>query len=59
MNAFKLNGQAGSMLRIAICDHFKIPYHEIYRKVKNMYAGSSIIETDDGSKYKLTLTKIE
>ena len=59
MNAFKFNGQAGSLIRIAICDYLKIPYHEIYKKVKEIYCGSSIIVLDNGDKYKITLEKIK
>lgn len=59
MNAFKFNGQAGSLIRIAICDYFKIPYHEIYRKIKQVNCGTSTIILDNGDKYKITLEKIE
>ncbi len=59
MNAYKLNGIAGSTLRIAICDYLQISYSEVYRKVKNINPYNSTITLDTGEVYKLTLIPIE
>lgn len=59
MNAYKLNGIAGSTLRIAICDYLQISYSEVYRKVKNINPSDSTITLDTGEVYKLTLTSMK
>jgi hypothetical protein len=58
MNPYKFNGNVGSLLRIAICDFFKIPYYSIYKKkIKNVDIHNSTITTDSGEVYKITLIK--
>jgi len=57
MNSWKLNGRASSLTRQAICKCLNIKHSEIYKAVKEI--NGDIIVTQDGSKYCLTLTKIE
>ncbi len=58
MNAYRFNGIIGHYARKAIIDGLDIPLCMIYKKVMNIIEDGIII-TDDGKKYKLTLTKIK
>jgi len=57
MNSYKLNGIAGHTCRAAICESLKIRHIDIYKVVKNIDS-NGIIETNDGTKFKLKLEKI-
>lgn len=57
MNSYKLNGIAGHTCRAAICESLKIKHVDIYKVVKNIDL-NGVIETADGSKFKLKLKKI-
>jgi len=57
MNSYKLNGIAGHTCRTAICESLKIRHFEIYKVVKNIDS-NGVIETTDGTKFKLKLEKI-
>jgi hypothetical protein len=59
MNAYKLNGIAGSMFRKAVCEKLKIPHSEIYKEIKNIDFKTGIIETKVGDKYEFKLEKIK
>ena len=57
MNSYRLNGIAGHTCRAAICESLKIRHVDIYKVVKNIdYNG--VIETADGTKFKLKLEKL-
>ena len=60
MNAYKLNGIVGHLLRRAICKKLQIHHTDIYKVVSDAYTTSeeSIIETKEGKKYKITLKQI-
>jgi len=57
VNSYKLNGIAGHTCRAAICESLKIKHVDIYKVVKNIDL-NGVIETTDGSKFKLKLKKI-
>ncbi len=57
MNSWKLNGQAGHLVREAITKGLNIPFIDLYKTVKNI-DNKGIIETKDGKKYKLELNEI-
>jgi hypothetical protein len=57
MNSYRLNGIAGHTCRAAICDSLKIRHIDIYKVVKNIDS-NGVIETTDGTKFKLKLEKI-
>jgi len=56
VNSYKLNGIAGHTCRAAICESLKIKHVDIYKVVKNIDL-NGVIETADGSKFKLKLKK--
>jgi hypothetical protein len=58
MNSWKFNSTARHILALSITNFFKIPYSNIYKKVKEINEQTGIIITDDGKKYKLTLEEI-
>jgi len=58
MNSYKLNGIAGHTCRVAICESLKIKHTDIYKVVKSI-SPNGIIETADGTKFKLKLEKYE
>ena len=57
MNAYKLNGISNFLFRRAVCKFLGISLSDIYKTVKTIEG--EIIETKDGSKYELTLKKLE
>jgi len=57
MNSYKLNGIAGHICRVAICESLKIRHVDIYKVVKNIDS-NGVIETADGTKFKLKLEKV-
>lgn len=57
MNSYKLNGIAGHTCRAAICESLKIRPVDIYKVVKNIDR-NGVIETTDGTKFKLKLEQI-
>jgi hypothetical protein len=58
MNSWKLNGVAGHLARRAIVKGLNITFCQLYKTVKTV-TNENVIITQDGSKYCLTLTKIE
>ena len=58
MNAYKLNGHAGQLLRTSICRFLDIPNSSIYKVVKDILPGNAI-EINDGRKFKITLIEIK
>lgn len=57
MNSYKLNGIVGHTCRAAICESLEINHTDIYKVVKSI-SPNGIIETVDGTKFKLKLEKI-
>ena len=57
MNSYKLNGIVGHTCRAAICESLKIRHVDIYKVVKNIDS-NGVIETADGTKFKLKLEKL-
>lgn len=57
MNSYKLNAIAGHTCRAAICESLKIKHTDIYKVVKSI-SSNGIIETTDGTKFKLKLEKV-
>jgi len=57
MNSYKLNGISGHTCRAAICESLEIRRGDIYKVVKNIDS-NGVIETTDGTKFKLKLEKV-
>ena len=61
MNAYKLNGQAGHMFRMAVCKSLGIHWNDIYKTIEDVYttdANVPIVLTKEGKKYKVVLEEI-
>lgn len=58
MNAYRFNGMAGWLTRIAICKGLSIPNTLIYKKVKDILSDGKLL-MDDGKLYELTLTEVK
>jgi hypothetical protein len=58
MNAYKLNGMAGSYYRQAVCRGLKIPHTDIYKTVKEIHSNGTVV-VKDGRKFQLKLIEIQ
>lgn len=58
MNAYRFNGMAGWLTRLAICKSLGIPNTLIYKKVKYILPDGMLL-MDDEKVYELTLTEIK
>ena len=58
MNAYRFNGMAGWLTRLAICKSLGIPNTLIYKKVKSVFPDGKLL-MDNGKIYELTLTEIK
>lgn len=58
MNAYRFNGMAGWLTRLAICKSLNIPHAFIYKKVKGILPDGKLL-MDDGKAYELTLTEVK
>lgn len=58
MNAWRLNGIAGHLFRMAVIKGLKIPHYEIYKRVKYINHEGKIL-MDDGKVYEVVLKEIK
>ena len=58
MQSWKFNSQARTFLFYVIGIGLKIPYHEIYKTLRNFDHNTQIIELKNGKKYKVKLEEI-